>query len=96
MSGGFYKRRRGILEHLEAGRISLLDLAVHDYLNLKANLAMAFPSLRVFASLPPRQSTRPAQAKSLNEQFSGRSSISRKLAGLKHGEFAENAEITRS
>lgn len=38
MSGGFYKRRRGILEHLEAGTISLLDLAVHDFLNLKANL----------------------------------------------------------
>lgn len=40
MSGGFYKRRRGILEHLEAGTISLLDLAVHDYLNLKANLVI--------------------------------------------------------
>lgn len=37
---GFYKRRRGILEHLEAGRISLLDLAVHDFLNLKANLVV--------------------------------------------------------
>lgn len=34
---GFYKRRRGILEHLEAGRISLLDSAIHDYLCLKAN-----------------------------------------------------------
>jgi hypothetical protein len=40
LSAGFYKRRRGILEHLEAGRISLLDLAVHDYLNLKANLVI--------------------------------------------------------
>lgn len=40
MSAGFYKRRRGILEHLESGRISLLDLAVHDYLNLKANLVI--------------------------------------------------------
>jgi hypothetical protein len=40
MNAGFYKRRRGILEHLEAGRISLLDLAVHDYLNLKANLVV--------------------------------------------------------
>jgi hypothetical protein len=28
------------LEHLEAGTISLLDLAIHDYLNLKANLIM--------------------------------------------------------
>lgn len=40
LSAGFYKRRRGILEHLEAGAISLLDLAVHDYLNLKANLVI--------------------------------------------------------
>jgi hypothetical protein len=45
---GFYKRRRGILEHLEAGTISLLDLAVHDYLNLKANLVVGNGS-----SLPP-------------------------------------------
>jgi hypothetical protein len=38
LSGGFYKRRRGILEHLESGTIGLLDLAIHDYLNLRANL----------------------------------------------------------
>ena len=37
MSSGFYKRRRGILDHLEAGEISLLDLAVHDFLCLRAN-----------------------------------------------------------
>jgi hypothetical protein len=43
MSAGFYKRRRGILEHLEAGRITLLDLAIHDYLNLKANLLVGSP-----------------------------------------------------
>lgn len=34
---GFYKRRRAILEHLESGRISLLDAAVHDQLCLRAN-----------------------------------------------------------
>jgi len=34
---GWYKRRRGILEHLEAGKVSLLDSAVHDFLCLKAN-----------------------------------------------------------
>jgi hypothetical protein len=45
---GFYKRRRGILEHLEAGRINLIDLAVHDYLNLKANLLIGSTS-----SIPP-------------------------------------------
>ncbi len=37
VSSGFYKRRRGILEHLEAGTIGLIDLAVHDYLCLKIN-----------------------------------------------------------
>jgi hypothetical protein len=37
MSLGFYKRRRGILEHLEAGTIGFIDLAVHDYLCLKIN-----------------------------------------------------------
>jgi len=37
MSSGFYKRRRGILEHLENGTIGLLDLAIHDYLCLKIN-----------------------------------------------------------
>jgi hypothetical protein len=45
---GFYKRRRGILEHLESGRINLIDLAVHDYLNLKANLLIGSAS-----SIPP-------------------------------------------
>lgn len=48
MSQGFYKRRRGILEHLESGRISLIDLAVHDYLNLKANLLVGSA-----CSIPP-------------------------------------------
>jgi hypothetical protein len=48
MNQGFYKRRRGILEHLEGGKISLLDLAVHDYLNLKANLVVGNGS-----SVPP-------------------------------------------
>lgn len=31
---GWYPRRRGILEHLDRGTISLLDLAVHDFLCL--------------------------------------------------------------
>lgn len=48
MSNGFYKRRRGILEHLEAGTIGLLDLAIHDYLNLKANLQIGSD-----CSIPP-------------------------------------------
>src|ERR1700739_2049510 len=48
MTTGFYKRRRGILEHLEAGTINLIDLAIHDYLNLHANLLIGSQS-----SIPP-------------------------------------------
>lgn len=35
--GGWYPRRRGILDHLENGDISLLDAAVHDFLCLIAD-----------------------------------------------------------
>lgn len=49
MSGnGYYPRRRGILEHLEAGRVSLLDTSIHDFLCLKAN-----PIIGNGSSVPP-------------------------------------------
>ncbi|MFZ0634324.1 MAG: hypothetical protein WA755_20260 [Candidatus Acidiferrales bacterium] len=44
MTGGFYKRRRGILEHIESGTIDLLESGIHDYLSLKANLLIGGPS----------------------------------------------------
>jgi hypothetical protein len=34
---GYYPRRRGILEHLERGTVSLLDSAIHDVLSLWAD-----------------------------------------------------------
>jgi hypothetical protein len=34
---GWYPRRRGILEHLEKGAVSLLDVAIHDFLCLIAD-----------------------------------------------------------
>jgi hypothetical protein len=37
---GFYKRRRGVLEHIESGTIDLVDDGIHDYLSMKANLVM--------------------------------------------------------
>jgi len=56
MSEGFYKRRRGILEHIEAGAIDLLESGIHDYLSLKANLligsACSIPVGIVFTSAP--------------------------------------------
>jgi hypothetical protein len=56
MTSGFYKRRRGILEHIEAGTIDLLESGIHDYLNLKANLLIgsdsAIPVGFVFTSAP--------------------------------------------
>jgi hypothetical protein len=44
VSAGFYKRRRGILEHIEASEIDLLESGIHDYLSLKANLLIGSPS----------------------------------------------------
>ncbi len=44
MSIGFYKRRRGILEHIEAGEIDLLESGIHDWLSLKANLLIGSES----------------------------------------------------
>lgn len=56
MSEGFYKRRRGILEHIEAGTIDLLESGIHDYLSLKANLligsACSIPVGVCFTSAP--------------------------------------------
>jgi hypothetical protein len=43
MSAGWYKRRRGILEHIESGTIDLLESGIHDYLSLKANLVIGSP-----------------------------------------------------
>jgi hypothetical protein len=40
MSEGFYKRRRGILEHIESHSIDLLESGIHDFLLLKANLVV--------------------------------------------------------
>jgi hypothetical protein len=34
---GWYPRRRGLLEHLERGEVSLLDIAIHDVLSLWAD-----------------------------------------------------------
>jgi hypothetical protein len=44
LSAGFYKRRRGILEHIESGEVDLLESGIHDYLSLKANLLIGSQS----------------------------------------------------
>lgn len=55
-NGGFYKRRRGILEHIEAGKIDLLENGIHDFLSLKANLLIgsdcSIPVGCVYTSAP--------------------------------------------
>jgi hypothetical protein len=43
VSTGWYKRRRGILEHIDSGIIDLLESGIHDYLSLKANLLIGSP-----------------------------------------------------
>jgi hypothetical protein len=53
---GFYKRRRGILEHIDGGLIDLLESGIHDYLCLKANLVLgngySIPAGVCFTSAP--------------------------------------------
>jgi hypothetical protein len=54
--GGFYKRRRGIVEHIESGKVDLLDTAIHDYLLLKVNVFIGngyhLPAGVLFTSAP--------------------------------------------
>lgn len=56
MSASFYKRRRGVVDHIEAGTIDLLEDGIHDYLSLKANLVTgngyALPAGVVSTSAP--------------------------------------------
>lgn len=40
MNSGFYKRRRGVAEHIEARAIGFLVDGIHDFLSLKANLVI--------------------------------------------------------
>jgi hypothetical protein len=55
MHTGWYARRRGILEHLECGTISLLDAAIHDFLCLIADYrtGVARASAQKIAALCP-------------------------------------------
>ena len=64
MNQGYYKRRRGILDHLEGGAVSLLDTGIHDYLCLKMNgrkdaacnipPGVVFTSSKAIAALCPK------------------------------------------
>jgi hypothetical protein len=67
MSRGWYPRRRGILEHLNNGRISLLDAAVHDFLCLICTYAtgVAFASAEKIRALCPRGTSLRAVQRSL-------------------------------
>jgi hypothetical protein len=52
---GWYPRRRGILDHLERGTVSLLDIAVHDVLSLWADhkTGICFASAHKIIALCP-------------------------------------------
>lgn len=58
--GGFYKRRRGVVEHIETGTVDLLETGVHDYLSLRANLVIgngsSIPAGVCFTSAPALRS----------------------------------------
>jgi hypothetical protein len=56
MNHGWYARRRGILEHLRDGKISLFDMSIHDLLCLLADhqTGIAMCSSVKIAALAPR------------------------------------------
>lgn len=97
MSQGFYKRRRGILDHLEAGAVSLLDTGIHDYLSLKMNSikggnsgippGVVFTSSRAIRALCPKGISERAIRRSL-ENLERRGWIKRWLQPGKHGNYA--------
>lgn len=64
---GWYPRRRGILEHLDSGKISLLDAAVHDHLCLTADYktGVSWSSAEKIRALCPRDVTLRAVQRSL-------------------------------
>lgn len=93
---GFYKRRRGIQEHLETGRISLLDLGVHDFLCQRANPMVdngsTFPpgtwfgSARSICALCPREADERGVRRSL-QHLAELGWIKRWLTPGKHGNY---------
>jgi hypothetical protein len=97
VSQGFYKRRRGILDHLEAGTVSLLDTGIHDYLSLKMNAVkgpncnippgIVFTSSRAIRALCPKGISERAIRRSL-ENLERRGWIKRWLQPGKHGNYA--------
>lgn len=93
---GFYKRRRGILEHLESGKVSLLDTAVHDLICLRANAVVGngsavppgvwFGSGKAIHALCPREITLRAVQRSL-EHLEKMGWIRRWMRPGKHGNY---------
>ena len=93
---GFYKRRRGILEHLEAGEISLHDLAVHEFLCLRANPivgngsavppGVCFTSAAAICALCPREAEERRIRRSL-QHLEEQGWIKRWMTPGRHGNY---------
>jgi hypothetical protein len=71
LPGGWYPRRRGILEHLENGTIGALDLAIHDLLCLTAEhkTGLARCSARKIQKLTPRDLDTPAGLRAIQRSL---------------------------
>lgn len=67
LTAGWYPRRRGILEHLDSGLVSLLDCAVHDFLCLTCyySTGVAMACAEKIRALSPREVTLRAIQRSL-------------------------------
>jgi hypothetical protein len=68
---GFYRVRRGILEHVESGKIGLLDFSIYIWLGLKADYktGLAISSAQMIHQLAPRQFVRASSVRTIQRSL---------------------------
>jgi len=91
MSAGFYKRRRGVVEHIENGTIDLLEDGIHDYLSLSMVRAL-FLLGSVLQALRPCTDIVPGFQSALSRESSSTWNLS---VGLKRLRYPAGVVITR-
>jgi hypothetical protein len=87
--GGHLKRRRGWLDHLQGGRVTLLESAAHDIIGLLADKSTGiwFGSARAFAANCGAGDISDRQARHLVESLEAKGYIKRFTTPRAHGNY---------
>jgi hypothetical protein len=87
--GGHLKRRRGWLDHLQEGRVTLLESAVHDIIGLLADKStgILFGSARALAARCGAGDVSDRQARHLLESLEAKGYIKRFTTPRAHGNY---------